>query len=196
MWESKIETLQQGCVRVRGLVGSRSLTYGETVDLLTGSAAFREWFSQLFINAPFAAYCWETPPVMRSSLDREFEFVLVDVPALGHLRADPRPFAEQFAQCDPRTSVVAFSNLGGDAFLVVPLPAGAGSTYAHLASFLRSAPQRQCHALWEAVGAAIKKHVGNDPLWVSTAGLGVSWLHVRLDTCPKYYRFDEYRSGA
>src|SRR5262245_54939659 len=195
MWESKIDT-QQGCVRVRGLVGGRPLTYGETVDLLTGTAAFREWFSQLLINAPFEAYCWQTPPVMRGSLDREFEFVLVDVPALGHLRADPRPFAEQFARCDPGTSVFAFSNLGGDALLVVPLPVEAGSTYAHLASFLRSAPQSQCHALWEAVGAAIKEHLGDDPLGVSTAGLGVSWLHVRLDTRPKYYRFDAYRSPA
>lgn len=34
------------------------------------------------------------------------------------------------------------------------------------------------------------------PFWLSTAGMGVSWLHVRLDERPKYYRFQEYRSAA
>jgi hypothetical protein len=31
------------------------------------------------------------------------------------------------------------------------------------------------------------------PVWLSTAGAGVAWLHVRLDDRPKYYGFDEYR---
>ena len=30
------------------------------------------------------------------------------------------------------------------------------------------------------------------PVWVSTAGMGVSWLHVRFDSRPKYYRWGEY----
>ena len=30
-------------------------------------------------------------------------------------------------------------------------------------------------------------------LWLSTAGLGVYWLHLRLDTRPKYYSFQPYR---
>jgi len=196
MWKSQIDTVRQGCVRIRIAVGERSLCYAETLELWAGEGGFRDWFSHVLLNAPFDAYCWECPPLVRSSIDREFEFVLIDVPALHHLRADPQPFAEQFARCDTGTSIVAFSNLGGDAFLVVPLPVGGGSTYAHLASFLRSAPQGQCHALWEAVGGAIKAHVSDDPLWVSTAGLGVSWLHVWLDTRPKYYRFHGYKGAA
>jgi uncharacterized protein DUF6940 len=31
--------------------------------------------------------------------------------------------------------------------------------------------------------------------WVSTAGMGVPWLHVRLDTRPTYYRHAAYRAG-
>jgi uncharacterized protein DUF6940 len=196
MWESRIDTLRQGCLRVRTFVGGRPLSYGEAVELWTAEAGFRDWFSDLLLDSPFEAYCWETPPVARSSLDREFEFVLVDVPALCHLHPDPQPFAEQFARCEPGNGVVAFSNLGGDAFLVAPLPVGVAPAYSHLASFLRSAPQSQCHALWQVVGAAVKRQVSEGPLWVSTAGLGVSWLHIRLDSRPKYYRFDAYRSAA
>lgn len=196
MWESNTETLRQGCVRVRTFVAGSPLSYAEAVELWTAEAPFRDWFSDLLINAPFEAYCWETPPVVRSSIKREFEFVLVDVPALCDLRSDPQPFAEEFARCEPGNSVVAFSNLGGDALLVAPLPVGVAPAYSHLASFLRSAPRSQRHALWQVVGAAVKHHVSDSPLWVSTAGLGVSWLHIRLDRRPKYYRFGGYRSAA
>ena len=32
------------------------------------------------------------------------------------------------------------------------------------------------------------------PVWLSTAGHGVAWLHVRLDSQPKYYRYRPYVS--
>jgi len=32
------------------------------------------------------------------------------------------------------------------------------------------------------------------PLWISTAGMGVNWLHVRLDSRPKYYRHAPYKT--
>jgi len=196
MWKSQIDTVRQGCVRIRIAVGERSLCYAETLELWAGEGGFRDWFSHVLLNAPFDAYCWECPPLVRSSIDREFEFVLIDVPALHHLRADPQPFAEQFSRCEPGVGVVAFSNLGGDALLIAPLPIDVAAVYSHLASFLRSAPRSQCHALWQAVGNAIKERLSEDPIWVSTAGLGVPWLHVRLDSRPKYYRFDAYRSAA
>ena len=38
--------------------------------------------------------------------------------------------------------------------------------------------------LWSAAGRAVKRRreVRPDPVWISTADLGVHWLHVRLDT--------------
>jgi len=30
--------------------------------------------------------------------------------------------------------------------------------------------------------------------WLSTSGLGIAWLHVRLDERPKYYTHAPYRS--
>lgn len=37
--------------------------------------------------------------------------------------------------------------------------------------------------------------LGAKPVWLSTAGAGVPWLHVRLDDHPKYYGYALYRSG-
>ena len=30
--------------------------------------------------------------------------------------------------------------------------------------------------------------------WLSTSGLGVYWLHVRLDSYPKYYTYRPYKA--
>jgi hypothetical protein len=52
----------------------------------------------------------------------------------------------------------------------------------------------QRYALWEAVGRVAERRLGTAPVWLSTAGAGVSWLHVRLDDRPKYYAFTPYKT--
>ena len=48
------------------------------------------------------------------------------------------------------------------------------------------------HALWRTVGEAVSERITDRPLWLSTAGGGVAWLHVRLDSRPKYYGHTPY----
>ena len=45
-------------------------------------------------------------------------------------------------------------------------------------------------------GQAIRENLGPIPRWLSTAGLGVPWLHLRLDTRPKYYQYGPYKNAA
>ena len=87
----------------------------------------------------------------------------------------------------------AFANHGHDATLIAPCPRVSLSAYPHLAAFIREAPERQRHALWQGVGKALERRLDGRPLWLSTAGLGVYWLHLRLDSHPKYYSFQAYR---
>ena len=89
--------------------------------------------------------------------------------------------------------VVTFPNLGGDAIMVVPCPRAADSVYGHLASFVRNAAESQVHSLWQSVGEAMRKRLSEKAVWLSTAGLGVSWLHVRLDSRPKYYGYAPFK---
>ena len=63
----------------------------------------------------------------------------------------------------------------------------------HFATFLKNAPAEQIDALWRETARQARKMVGESPRWLSTAGLGVSWVHLRLDTRPKYYRFEPYK---
>jgi len=62
----------------------------------------------------------------------------------------------------------------------------------HLASFLRTAPEPQKQEFWQKIGQVVSAKVGKRPLWLSTAGMGVAWLHARLDSRPKYYGYLTY----
>jgi hypothetical protein len=75
--------------------------------------------------------------------------------------------------------------------LVTPCPAD-DRDFSHLAQFTRAASSAQQDAYWHAVGDAVGARMGTRPMWLSTAGHGVAWLHVRLDSSPKYYRHREY----
>ena len=89
---------------------------------------------------------------------------------------------------------MTFGNLSGDAELVVPTPMPK-LDYPHLSAFVRSAPSEQQRALWAAVGLALTAWWlrTSEPVWTSTSGLGVSWLHIRLDQRPKYYTHAPFR---
>jgi len=116
-----------------------------------------------------------------------FECVVLEAPRLAKSVADPSAFAEHL-----HAPINTFNSLGGDATLIAPSATG---SYPHFAAFLRTAPESQVDALFQAVGDAIARWPGAAPPWVSTAGMGVPWLHVRLDTRPKYYQHAPYRSG-
>jgi hypothetical protein len=115
-----------------------------------------------------------------------------------------RPDAEAFRSYFEGDNVVTFRNLGGDAILIAPSPAGAASSYAHLAAFLRTAADSlaaflrtaadsQVHALWQNVARSVAESLTEKPMWLSTSGLGVAWLHIRLDSSPKYYQHQPYK---
>lgn len=159
---------------------------------LADDDAFRTLFAQTLAALPYAAFFWETPPTTRAQLGDDFECVVIDAPPLARVRADATDFEARFAKAGG-AEAIAFPNLGGDALLVVPTPKASASTYAHLASFLRGAPKTQIDALLRLLGKTIDARLSAQPTWVSTAGLGVSWLHVRLDARPKYYRHEPYK---
>jgi hypothetical protein len=172
--------------------GGTPLTFRDSIARWRDDTAFRAAWADVLRGVAFDAYCWECPPIRRSDLDLPFECVLVHRPMLAGRRPDPKPFQSHFR---PDGEAVAFESLGRDAVLVAPCPGPPGSDFAHLATFMATATPARIDALWRCVGEAVAGRLGNDPLWLSTAGLGVSWLHVRLDSQPKYYRHAPYRQA-
>lgn len=195
VWDAQIETSDSSRVQTLSLLRSgQPVSFAEVLALWQDAAEFRDYFLSLLSTSPYDAYFWETPPVTTSTANRPFEFALVESTELSQAHPEPDAFRNQFDLADPADTILTFPNLGGDALLVVPRPLAPPLAYAHLAAFVRRAPEAQKHALWKAVGDAVKRRIGERPLWLSTAGLGVYWLHLRLDSRPKYYRHQPYKS--
>jgi hypothetical protein len=70
---------------------------------------------------------------------------------------------------------------------VVPIPR-AGKNYATLFDFCANAPIVQQQEFWKRVAEVSRKQMKKfKKVWVSTHGLGVPYLHVRISDSPKYY---------
>lgn len=193
MWTTKLTDCAGG-VRAELEVDSAPARYIDVINAWCGDPEFCSWFSSVLAGSSFAAFRWETPAVDAATATRRFEFVLLDSPGLAR-RPEPGAFEDQFRR-DPAPDVLEFANLGGDSIMIVPRPIASPSAYGHLAAFVRNGPASQRLALWRAVGDAMRRRVGARPVWLSTAGGGVSWLHVRLDDRPKYYHFAPFRHAS
>ena len=194
MWNANCEQLDDGrTLRLSLQCQSRSATVAEVIEAWQKDVEFCSWFNKQLADVPFTAFRWETPAVTVESVHRPFECVFIDSPGLDR-PSDPNAFLPHFGQA--KDDIVAFPNLGRDCMLVVPCAVAEPSAYGHLAAFVRLAPAAQQSALWRAVGAAMAQRLNQKPIWLSTAGAGVPWLHVRLDDRPKYYAHAPYRQGA
>jgi hypothetical protein len=195
MWYKRVETIESGrTCRVTMMRDGKPVAYGEAVERLRDDeGGFRARLIGALAEAPFAAYFWELPPVTRSRATRPFEFVFTESPVLVRIPADASSFEDHFRRVPAGARVAVFPSLGGDATLVVPCPRAPRTVYPHLAAFARNAPAAQQHAFWRRVGDEVATRLDDRPLWLSTSGLGVPWLHVRLDSRPKYYSFAPYR---
>lgn len=192
MWTSRSQQLASGhIIRVAIDLDSVPISYMEVLHRWQHDPEFRSFFISLLADSPFFAFRWETPPITTATANRPFEFVLLDSPGLAG-NSDVDAFAEHFSGVVPG-GVVKFPNLGKDAILIVPCPSGPLAVYSHIGAFVRQAPEPQRQALWKLVGTAMQCRLGNQPVWLSTAGGGVSWLHIRLDERPKYYGYTPYR---
>eukprot|EP00055_Hartaetosiga_balthica_P007242 m.24564 g.24564 ORF g.24564 m.24564 type:complete len:282 (-) comp5670_c0_seq1:902-1747(-) len=152
-------------------------------------------------NHVASALFFECRPITHDTLDEAFEFVLVDASdEFEGVKASDRQFKKYLAMEGEKADVVSFLNLGKDARLVVPKCAHgmSPSEYVHLKKFSDYAPIHQQVDFWSVVGASVMRTVSSlpksTPVWVSTSGLGVFWLHMRLDSNPKYYTFKEYKT--
>jgi len=172
----------------------RPLSWRSVAEGMQHDPALRAQLTAAIRDSPHPACFFETVPVSRSTADQPFEFATVDSRALATISADPSPFRQKFSPGQP---IARFPNRGRDAVLVSPNPAlTTARAGAHIADFVRHGQPAAIDALWQVVGAAVADWWRDkpSPVWVSTSGLGVHWLHVRLDTRPKYYTHAPFRA--
>lgn len=163
----------------------------QVFDLWERDQNFTEFYSSIFKKCGFDSYIWEMPPISTNTLAQPFEFVLWNTP-VPSAKPDTVTFSKFFDRNANNCGIVSFLNLGHDAMLVVPSPFREGANYSGLAEFFRESPLEQQQALWKVTAHQIKLRLSEENTWLSVAGGGISWLHIRLDSRPKYYRYMPY----
>ena len=171
------------------------VSVAEFYGALRQDVGARDVLLEALRRSPFDAFFWETPPVARATAGRPFEFVTIPAPGLARTAADPRAFDAPFADLAATTPAV-FQNLSGDALLIAPRPVKNFACYNHIAAFVRHANPMKQHDLLIVLSQTVMDAISERSLWVSTCGLGVPWLHVRLDRWPKYYAHQPYRTPS
>eukprot|EP00048_Salpingoeca_helianthica_P016910 m.234799 g.234799 ORF g.234799 m.234799 type:complete len:202 (-) comp19764_c0_seq1:261-866(-) len=167
------------------------------VILLLQTSVFAAWFTQQLLHlvpTPTGAVFFECRPVNSAHLTTQlFEAMVLPAPQLERVASERDAFAAHWSKAS--SGVVTFTNLGRDAVLVAPAPSSPASQYPHLTSFLRTGSPETVAEFWRQVAVAFEQRVHerkHKPTWLSTSGLGVSWLHMRIDDRPKYYRWAPY----
>jgi hypothetical protein len=196
-WSAKVQILDPDRVQRISVACTGNEPAGELLshrDVIEGwrsDADFRKFYNATIAASPFSALFWELPPLTAESVERRHECVVVRSTQLAGVRSEPGAFAEYFKQ--PGQLATSFGNLGGDAVLVAPAPGAGLQDVAHLASFARSNDVKRQDTFWQSVGCAMHQALSAQPRWLSTSGLGIYWLHARIDTRPKYYTHAPYR---
>lgn len=194
MWDSDVTRIDSSTLRYSITAAGSALSYLDVVNNWMDNNKFRTWFRQLLADVPYRAFFWETIAVTKASARNKFEFVAIKSDSLDSMNIDRYAFEEHFNTASQGSGTAEFSNIGGDAFLIAPVPQGTEAVYKHLATFMRDAPKQQADSMWQEVGESLSLRLGTKPLWVSTSGLGVGWLHIRIDTSPKYYQYEPYKN--
>ena len=189
MWSLTEATISNG-YRFAVNENGEAVSFREALVLLRDNRDFRGFLIASLQAVAFESYRWETPGYTQNSLDKMFEFVVLNAPSLNRI-ADSTAFDAYIGRS--AKPVACFHNLGKDAYIIAPSCLKSAADYCHLGSFTRTAPISQQHALWSTVGRVGIELASTAPVWLSTAGDGVAWLHVRFDSRPKYYHYVEFK---
>lgn len=184
------ELLSDKITKHNCFINERIMSFTDWIVAMNSSDDFIKQFNQTLVSSDFEAFFWEVKPVNKTLLNQPFEFVIVKSNALNSVEANNSSFLGYFGG---EESVVKFLNIRGDAELVVPRPVFDQTEYVHIAKFVRTARQNQILDFWRKVVNTYSASIGEDLKWLSTSGLGVHWLHVRIDSRPKYYQYSEYK---
>jgi len=191
-WEAVIIAQNETGIRLR-IKAATLLSFREVFTLWQEEEAFRTFYLTILRANDFEAFFWEHPGLIDSLLDKPYELMLLNSRLLNRRQVDTRSFATFF---ETDQLIVNFENLGKNALLIVPTPVEEipVDSYKHFANFVRMAPMKQQQELLYQIGRLLLNHMKEEQYtWLNTAGSGVIWLHIRLDSRPKYYKTNAYK---
>ena len=190
-WTLQILAQDKDGVRFKIEENNKLLSFKEVFEHWKNTPAFIQFYVNALIAFPYEEFFWEHPAVKTAYLDRPYETILLKSSSFKNRKVDERSFKEKI---ETEALIAVFPNLGKNATLVVPTKHHSPAIYKHLGSFLRAASSLQVQAIFQQLGETLLAEITKGKLvWLNTAGLGVIWLHIRLDSRPKYYKVATYK---
>ncbi|CAB9522540.1 expressed unknown protein [Seminavis robusta] len=182
------------------------MTWTQSMAASSPSSTLAQELSYLIDSSGFPGVFFETPGVTSQTAEHQtMQLCIIEARNLAQFatsQASSSAFDEHLRKCPPTRDACQFTNLGGDAQLVAPLhkPNTNDVTYSHLAAFVRGAPKEQVAGTWKHVASTylhmLQTRDPARPVWLSTQGEGVPWLHFRFDDRPKYYSYRPFTRAA
>jgi len=132
-----------------------------------------------FPNKPFM---WKCKPVSKLSDKFTYQFKIAKFPLIQDLNS----FSEHFKKYKKSNKVINFYNLSKSTQLIVPYP-NENKNYSHFQLFLQNASNEQQANLWKKIGNVLIEEINNNTkIWLSTHGLGINYIHIRIKASPDY----------
>ena len=189
----EIKGQSEHSIRFRLKKEDKYLTFKEVFELWINNTAFTSFYTKAILKLDYEAFYWEHPAINAAFLEKKYECVLQRSKPLEHLKINNKAFEEHIST--QNIFVTDFLNLGKNARLIVPTKRTEEEIYNHLGKFIRYAESKQVIAVFKRVGQKMLEEIKKDELiWLNTAGLGVIWLHIRMDAKPKYYKTKTYKN--
>jgi hypothetical protein len=149
---------------------------------------FHLLLKEAVLSLDYPAVYLEFPKLSDLKLSTRNTCVIIKAPELVNTRSDPEAF-----NIDCKDKVCKIENLSKDAFLIIP-NLESTNDYGHLYKFLMNCnDEQEIRLFWKTSAETIFRQLdiwGN--IWISTSGLGIPWLHLRISRTPKYYHFKSY----
>jgi len=190
----QIEVVQQNqtTIRFRIKKDNQFLTFREVFELWSSNETFIKFYKNELIKMNFKAFYWEHPALKKEYLEKNYECLIEKSSILEGLPLNKNAFKDYIYNNE---EVACFMNLGNTARLVVPTKKTENEIYNHFGKFIRFADENQIIAVFKCIGQTITQEIERQKVvWLSTAGLGVIWLHIRMDIRPKYYKTIAYKT--
>jgi hypothetical protein len=186
------------------VIDEKRMTWTEVIEAWQHREDFQAMFSKFLRTSPFKDFFFEMKPVSRYSQGDFCEFVLVNAKSnFKRMSASPKSFAEHLEKARRNSKHFAtFLSLSKDSMLIAPRDLSNNrkppQCYLNIARFSRHCATHQVDELWRVLGKQLSILLASSPLhtpvWVSTSGLAVPWLHMRFDRIPKYYTHTPYKT--
>lgn len=150
-----------------------------------------EWSAGKYLQYPSTitkSFFYETS-ICTAELDIPYQQKFIPDSRLSSMQQDSTSFDKEIKKASKKGNKYAtsFTNLGGDATLIIPIPRE-GKNFATIKDFMDNASITHQREFWKYASKIIQHLLKTQSgIYINTHGLGVPYFHLRIDTKPKYY---------